>query len=195
MINLETLRRKVVSIIIVPKVIQPVDTKQALIFLAGPIRGGGDWQRLMAEMLIEQDPYVQIACPARWTAEHTLNRYFVQPFSEAEIRQLHWERHYMELASLSANQRGCVLFWLGLEDCNNPHPGPEPFAMDTRRELGTYTAFIKLLGARVAVGGSEGFYGLSVFRDELNNAAGGSFPFYTTMETLTAAALKIASKL
>ena len=180
-------------IIIVPKIIEPVRANVPLIFLAGPIRGGGDWQGLMAEKLIEQHADVQIACPSRWTARHPLNRYFVRSFSEAANRQLHWERHYMELASLDPDQKGCVLFWLGLEDPNDALFGRQPYAADTRREIGKFTAFKKLLGARIVVGGSEQFYGLSVIRDEFNDAAGEEFPFFTTMEALSKAALSMAT--
>lgn len=98
----------------------------------------------------------------------------------------------MELAGLREEQRGCVLFNLELEDAVNPHPGPGPYAMDTRRELGKWTAFLKLLGARIVVGGSESFFGLSVIRDELDDAAGGSFPFYSEMSKLSSAALQCA---
>ena len=37
-----------------------------LLFLAGPIRGGGDWQADMAETIIDQKPSSLIACPSRW---------------------------------------------------------------------------------------------------------------------------------
>ena len=147
--------------IIVPKIIQSVDPHKPLIFLAGPIRGGGDWQRYMAEILFEQCTDVQIACPCRWTAEHPLSSFFIQPFSHGNTRQLHWERHYMERAGLSEKQNGCVLFYLPLEDLHRPHPGPEPYTMDTRREIGKFTAFLKLRNAHMVVGGSEDFYGLS----------------------------------
>ncbi len=192
------------AIIIVPKVIEGVDVNKPLIFLAGPIRGGGDWQTEMANILVEQCADVQVACPARWTDKHPLSRYFLRSFSDAPNRQLHWERHYMDRAALDHIQLGTVLFWLGLEDVNSPHPGPEPYAMDTRREIGKFTGYKKLLrqnpdyderitfkggqkirrlnrvhDCRMVVGGDENFYGLSVIKDELNDAEGKEFPFYT----------------
>ena len=184
--------------IILPKVIERVNPDKPLIFMAGPIRGGGDWQSKMVEELISQCGDVQIACPSRWTNEHLLSKFFIRPFSNASNRQLHWERHYMELSALDNKQFGTLLFWLGLEDQNSPHPGPEPYAMDTRREIGKFTAFKKMrrlnreLDCRMVVGGSEDFYGLSVIRDELDDAEDKEFPFYTSMKELAAAALKIA---
>lgn len=185
------------AVIIVPKIIVSVDRHRPLIFLAGPIRGGGDWQAKMARELIRQNPEVQIACPSRWNAEHPLRRYFVHPFSPAEHRQLRWERYYMEMAALYENHKGCLLFWLGLEDHKNPHPGPEPYAMDTRREIGKFTGIKrerKLNGqeVRMVVGGSEKFYGLSVIRDELDDAERGPFLFDTNMRSLASEALRIA---
>ena len=180
--------------IVVPKVIQAFDLDRPLIFLAGPIRGGGDWQHQMAEELIGQCNDVQIACPSRWPAEHPLAEYFTMPFSPAANRQLHWERHYMETAGLRHGIKGCVLFWLGLEDSDNPHPGPEPYAMDTRRELGKFTAFLTTYNARIAVGGNPEFYGLSVIRDELDDARNTAFPFYENMRDLATNALEVAHR-
>ena len=119
----------------------------------------------------------------------------VAPFGPAENRQLVWERHYMELAALGFEKctpvPGCLIFWLGLEDENNPHPGPEPYAMDTRRELGKYTAFMQTHGARVVIGGSRQFYGLDVILNEFADAAGvEEFPFCEDMESLADAAFK-----
>lgn len=179
--------------IIVPKIIEPVDQTRPLIFLAGPIRGGGDWQRSMAEILISLEPTVQIACPCRWTGTHPLSRYFIRPFSNAPNRQLHWERHYMQSAGLNLSQPGCVLFWLGLEDELYPHPGPEPYAMDTRRELGKFTVYSEMFGADVVVGGSRDFHGLSVIIDEFKYATNKRFLYYETMESLANAALEAAS--
>ena len=170
-------------VIIVPKVIEKVNPDKPLIFLAGPIRGGGDWQSKMVEELISQSDDVQIACPSRWTNEHLLSKFFIRPFSNASNRQLHWERHYMELSALDNKQFGTVLFWLGLEDQNSPHPGPEPYAMDTRREIGKFTAFKKMrrlnreLDCRMVVGGSENFYGLVSSEMSLMMRRTRNFPF------------------
>lgn len=171
-----------------------------LFFLAGPIRGGGDWQHAMAWELLQRNGNANIAVPSRWTAEHPLRDYFVAPFTQADNRQLVWERHYMEQAALSFKQRpdedgdpGCLVFWLGLESKTSPHPGPEPYAMDTRREVGKYTAFIQTHGARVVVGGHREFYGLDVMLNELADAAGeDSFPFYEDMGELADAAYEMA---
>ncbi|PJC56200.1 hypothetical protein CO026_01655 [Candidatus Kaiserbacteria bacterium CG_4_9_14_0_2_um_filter_41_32] len=183
--------------IILPKKIVPITTtpERPLFFLAGPIRGGGDWQHAMAWELLQRVKDVQIACPSRWTAEHPLHEYFYEPFSQAPNRQLHWERHYMEQSSGLRGGHGCLIFWLPLESKESPHPGPEPYAMDTRREIGKYTAFMQTHGANLVVGGDKAFFGLSVILDELADAAGAdTFEFHEDMGDLADAAIKVAQR-
>lgn len=186
--------------IYLPKTIVPLYPSEMnpLFFLAGPIRGGGDWQADMAECILEPMPNAEIACPSRWNAEHRLAKHFYQPFSAAQNRQLVWERHYLKQAALEPEVIGCVIFWLGLESDKNSHPGPEPYAMDTRREIGKFTAYLEImrdfpeladrLGVRVVIGGHPDFYGLNVIMDEFQNAMGRNMPFFTDMESLVFAA-------
>jgi hypothetical protein len=163
-----------------------------LLFLAGPIRGGGDWQAEMVDHIFNQESSVNIACPSRWDGSHRLARYFHQPFSQADNRQLVWERHYLKQAGLKRDVPGCVIFWLCCESVTKPHPGPEPYAMDTRREIGKFTAFAEMMNVRMVVGGDRGFYGLDVILFELSEAYGKPFPFYETMRDVATNALMIA---
>jgi len=162
-----------------------------LFFLAGPIHGGDDWQSYMAEHILRRKPSAHIACPSRWDSSHRLARHFHQPFSEAANRQLVWERHYLKQAGFDPNVPGCVVFWLCLESSMNPHPGPEPYAMDTRREIGKFTAYAEMMNGqvRVVVGGDRRFYGLDVILFELSEAFGTVFPFCETMEEVVERAL------
>lgn len=168
--------------------------KSPLLFLAGPIRGGGDWQADMAEMILKHEPSAHIACPSRWRSDHRLATHFHQPFSEGEIRQLVWERHYLKQAGLESRVPGCIIFWLGLESTTSPHPGPEPYAMDTRREIGKFTAFAEMMNVRMVVGGNRRFYGLDVIRFELNEAFRTPTPFHQTMEDVVLDALMVARR-
>lgn len=169
--------------IYIPKHIVPVHPtiNSPLFFLAGPIRGGGDWQSQMAETILDREPSAHIACPSRWDRTHRLAHFFHQPFSQGDNRQLVWERHYLKQAGLEADVRGCVIFWLGLESVTKPHAGPEPYAMDTRREIGKFTAFAEMMKVRMVVGGDPHFFGLDVILFELGEATGKPFPFYQTM--------------
>lgn len=98
--------------IILPKTIVPLQPTQQepLFFLAGPIRGGGDWQANMAELIVTNIPNAHIACPSRWKRGHRLEEHFHQPFSDAPNRQLVWERHYLQQAGLEPEVPGCVMF-------------------------------------------------------------------------------------
>jgi hypothetical protein len=169
--------------IYVPKQIVPLQPtiKSPLFFLAGPIRGGGDWQSHMAEHIMSRESSALIACPSRWDSKHRLAHHFYQPFSQADNRQLVWERHYLKQAGLEPHTAGCVIFWLGIESVTRPHHGPEPYAMDTRREIGKFTAFAEMMNIRMVVGGDRSFHGLDVILFELSEAIGKPFPFYETM--------------
>jgi hypothetical protein len=182
--------------IYLPKQIVPVTAtpQSPLFFLAGPIRGGGDWQAYMAEVIIRKEPQALIACPSRWDGEHYLASHFHAPFSQADNRQLVWERHYLKQAGLELDVPGCVIFWLGCESAISPHPGPEPYAMDTRREIGKFTAYAEIMPARIVVGGDENFHGLDVILFELSEATRKPFPFYKTMSEVVEHALQIARK-
>ena len=163
-----------------------------LLFLAGPIRGGGDWQSEMADQILTQEPLANIACPSRWDGTHRLARHFYKPFSQADNRQLVWERHYLKQAGLEPGVPGCIIFWLGRESVTKPHPGPEPYAMDTRREIGKFTAFAETMNVRMVVGGDRSFYGIDVILFELSEAYGKPFPFYETMSDVATNALLTA---
>lgn len=182
--------------IYLPKQIVPIVPKKhsPLFFLAGPIRGGGDWQSYMAEHLLYRRAEAHVACPSRWDDTHRLSHHFHQPFSQADNRQLVWERHYLKQAGLEPDVPGCIIFWLGLESVTDPHPGPEPYAMDTRREIGKFTAYAEMMDVRMVVGGDRGFYGLDVILFELSEAYGKPFPFYETMEDVAMNALLTARR-
>lgn len=193
--------------IYLPKKIVPLTpTRESpLFFLAGPVRGGGGWQAYMAFNLLHRMPNAHIAIPTRWNDTHWMEKYFYQPFADADNRQLVWERHYLKQAGLEPGVHGCVIFWLGLESTTDPHPGPEPYAMDTRREVGKFTAFRQVLTMfqeelkgkldwRVVVGGDSHFHGLDVILDELSDAAGERVPFYERMSQVVGQASLIAQQ-
>lgn len=182
------------TIFLPKKIVELEPTKSSpLFFLAGPIRGGGDWQAYVAESIIEVNSNALIACPSRWTKEHRLAKYFHKPFSQAENRQLVWERHYLKQAGLQNAVPGCVVFCLPPESHVSPHPGPEPYAMDTRREIGKFTAYAELLpDVRMVISGSPGFHGLDVIMYELAQAFGRKLEFHLNMRSLIDAAYATA---
>lgn len=160
-----------------PPTFNPTDS---LFFLAGPVRGGGDWQHYMVlELQKATEGRCVIACPCRWNDAHPLARYFVKGRGDEFPRQLDWERHFLGMAG----ELGCIIFWLGCESEGSPHPGPEPYAMDTRGELGEWRWRMKTGDARVVIGAEKGFHGLSQIQRNFNLALGYEVPVYDDIPT------------
>jgi hypothetical protein len=169
---------------------------QFLLFAAGPVRGGGNWQ---AEPLCEaleryhRGASAIVAAPCRWTKANVLNARFMPGPQEEFRRQLNWERYYLELAGCrDRGVRGCILFWLPRESRVFPHPGPEPYGMDTRGELGEWRWRMKTEHARVVVGADPEFHGLSQIQRNFSLALGYNFPIFPTLEKTVEAAIGIA---
>lgn len=165
-----------------------------LFFLAGPIRGGGEWQHLMCNAIWQYNRNAWIACPCRWNYVHPLATYFATGDESRFKRQLEWEQYYLKRAGISTSrQPGCVLFWLGCEDAKNPHPGPEPYAMDTRGELGEWRMRMQFQGARVVVGGHPEFHGLSQIQRNFTEVLGYAFTIHPSMDATARAAIEEAA--
>lgn len=164
-----------------------------LLFFAGPVRGGGDWQVSMAKA-VERHPRLfdsVIACPCRWSASHSMAPHFISGTLGRFPRQLDWEREYLKIAGLSKFP-GCVIFWLGCESETDPHPGPEPYSMDTRGEVAEWRMRMAFQNARVVIGAEAGYHGLSQIQRNYSFELGYDFPIYKTMEETVDAAAKMA---
>jgi hypothetical protein len=178
--------------ILLPKTYVDIPSNIPVFFLAGPVRGGDDWQvrciKLLDEKLNGKDFYVAIP-------------YYVDILPKDHIavigraagdenyfpRQLNWERHYLDLAST----QGAIIFWLPEESKVNPRVGGGPYATDTRGELGEWRGrmvYDKLLA--VVVGGEEGFEGFDVLKRNFKFVAGDEFKIYSTLEDTVAAAVE-----
>jgi hypothetical protein len=166
-----------------------------LFFLAGPVRGGGDWQLAMSLALEELCKGVGgcfIASPDRYEPTHPLWKYRADGMETRFPRQLNWERYYIERAAKYYNP-GCLVFWLGCESKEKPHPGPEPYAMDTRGELGEWRGrMMHDKSISLVIGAEEGFFGLSQIQRNFSQALGYEFPIYPTIEKTAEAAVKLA---
>ncbi len=175
-----------------------------LLFFAGPVRGGGDWQ-MRAYYLAYQHTGGQFcaAVPMRYARvepPHPLMSEVLTGGYDSFTRQLAWERHYLEIAGLAQERKprpGCIMFWLGLESEENPHPGPEPYAMDTRRELGEWMALLRIFGSdavRLVIGANPNFHGLDVIKHVYGEAAGESAKIHDTLEATVEAAIARATR-
>jgi hypothetical protein len=176
--------------IIFPKVYCDLDPSLPLFFLAGPVKGGADWQHNAVEQLgmLLKNFYVVIPC--RYDKEHPLVKYKVDGKEDTTSSQLTWERHYMKYA---ATKNGCLIFWLPSEDRNYVRTVPEPYAMDTRGELGEWRGQMKHdKNLKVVIGAKEGFLGLSQIQRNFNEALCCDFTIYKTIEETVDAAVRIA---
>ena len=174
-------RRPAVRIIL-PKTVPNLYAFQhvPLFFLAGPIRGGGDWQREMTELLGKRGECV-VVNPSRYEPDHPLYQYRLEG-SEHFAHQTAWERFYLHLAAKDWSS-GCIIFWLACESKENPRDDGQPYARDTYGELGEWRG--RLLHdpkLRVIVGAEPDFPGLAVIRRNFEDAVGSSFRIYDTME-------------
>lgn len=179
---------------------------ERIYFLAGPIKGGGDWQARAIKLLHEQDPHCYIACPCRYGPEHELFQYQIEPtkilgkkddYALSFETQVLWERYYLEYAS----QYGSIIFWLPCEDTVNPRKDGA-YARDTSGELGRWS----IRSARpsgfpnqhiptsnyvnLTIGAEEGFPGLGVIRKNLDADHGKLFMVYQTLESTIEEAIR-----
>lgn len=178
--------------IIFPKVKVSVPLKTPLFFLGGPILGALDWQEDMCHILAKRVPNCFIATPRRYEETHRLRQYAAPGRADAFEHQLTWERYYLTGASEGPGL-GCVLFWLCKEDFLHPRSDGNPYAMDTRGELGEFRGRMMLTeGLRVVFGAEQGFPGLDQIRRNFDLALGRKIRFYTTMEDLADRAVKRA---
>jgi hypothetical protein len=166
-----------------------------IFFLAGPVRGGGDWQHHMALLLSEAVPECVIAIPCRWDDTHSLGCHFVRSTRISFERQLNWERHYLKEAGIGFAP-GCILFWLPPESEQDPHPGPEPYSMDTRGEIAEWRMRMKFQNARVVIGcpDPEAYHGLSQIHRNYSLELGYTFPIHRTMSDTVKAACTMMRK-
>ncbi len=176
-----------------------IEPNEKVFFLAGPILGGGDWQRNAIQLLSAKVPETYVVCPCRYTSEHPLHWLSVKGESESRwaLRGLEtlpnqtlWERHYLSLAS----KQGAIIFWLPEEDRKNPRP-PEtgPYARDTYGELGEWRVRMARDRSRVVIGAQSGFPGLSVILKNYRAMVGERFAPYETLESTIDAAVALAS--
>lgn len=120
-----------------------------VIFLAGPIKGGGAWQEKAIEILGNlKDTGLIIASPRRLTA-------YQEKFSDKDFEeQALWEFDHLRFAAES----GVILFWFPVED-STQHDCKRAYAQTTRVEIGEWMERHKWNEAKVVVGFEAGVSG------------------------------------
>jgi hypothetical protein len=161
-----------------------------LFFFAGPVLGGGDWHVDGCGYLQQVLHEFVAALPCRYKADHVMRQYELQGGTPDHFpRQLPWERLYMEQAA----REGCLAFWLPCESRTEPRTDGNPYAMDTRGELGAWRILLKYNRAlRVVIGAEPDFPGLSTIKRNLEEDLGADFPIHHTLyDTMRAAATMV----
>ncbi len=166
-------------------------------FLAGPIKGGGDWQHAACLELLEevQDADFQVVVPCRWKPEHPLYQHRCDGLDETRFsRQTTWERQCLEIAAKSVFG-GCVIFWLPCESPNSPRTDGHPYARDSYGELGEWRGrMMHEPDLRVVVGAEKDFPGLDVIHHNFERALNREFPIYETLEETIARAVELSAR-
>ncbi len=123
-----------------PPEIVEVDGK--IIFLAGPIQGGPNWQPEAGKLIHGYNPSIVVASPRR--------DYEADGLEFVYERQVDWETHYLR----AAGQSGVVLFWLANQVQETPG---RAYAQTTRFELAEWKMMHQHEGAKLVVGIEPGF--------------------------------------
>ena len=160
-------------------------------FLGGPILGGWDWQQRMTYLLkAKVGDEIIVANPSRYLQGHPLHHLRVEGDETFFKRQLPWERHYMAFAAKYA-KRGAILFYLALEDDEQPRDDGDPYARDTYGELGEWRGrMMDDPSLRILIGADHDFPGLDVIRRNFEFALG-SFRISDSMEELAERAAEV----
>lgn len=174
--------------LILPKTLCDVDqTYGPVFFLAGPIKGGGDWQAECYAEIARQCEKCYVVSPRRYSEEHPLFRFRQTGIENSFERQTLWERCYLDIASTA----GCIIFWLPAESTVNPRTDGQPYARDTYGELGEWRGRLMAdRNLRLVIGAESEFSGLDVIRRNYQAAIGQTFPIYSTLAETVRAAIK-----
>jgi hypothetical protein len=166
-------------------------------FFLGPDFGGGDWQIKMYERMQYHaadrslGDFVAVI-PCRYDEGHKMMAYMSVGATLGFQYQLEWERYYIEQAALSAS-RGCVAIWLPVESAYEPRTDGQPYARDTRGEIGEIRGWLRCRrDARFVIGAETGFPGLDVIQRNFSYVCGGPFPIYDTLDELARGAVRVA---
>jgi len=154
------------------------DNRSPLIFLAGPIQGTKDWQRMAANYLLTRNEEIMVANPRREISTGG------QDFDALQYQeQVNWETHHLR----AAGKNGVILFWLANE---SDHYCSRAYAQTTRFELGEWYVRHQVEGSRIVVGIGSMFTGSRYIRLRLSQDCP-DVPVHSSLEETCDAALRL----
>ncbi len=164
-----------------------------LFFLAGPIAGGGDWQMVMTNKIVQKVGDCIVANPCRYRPEHPHYQYLLKGNRDNDFpTQTFWERYYLRQAALEWRQ-GCIVFWLPCESSTEPRTDGNPYAMDSRGEIAEWRTHLMYNSkVRLVVGAEPDFPGLRTIRRNFADAIGPDFRICETLEEVVERAVRYA---
>lgn len=151
-----------------------VEVHSPIIFLAGPIQGGPDWQSDAARYIHDQDPSLVVASPRKNYPEGT----FIYE------RQVDWETYFLR----SAGRTGVIAFWLAAQVEETPG---RAYAQTTRFELAEWKMRHEYEGAKLTLGIEEGFGNARYIRRRFNQDCPG-IQLADTLEEMCQNAVRLA---
>lgn len=176
------------------------EATDTVFFLAGPIKGAGDWQKEAIGMFqryavnLGNHSNVYVVCPSEYKSDHDFFSLKVIGISEESYTEKQkeitrsrtdWERHHLEIAS----RLGCIIFWLGKEDERNPRERKDgPYARDTYGELGEWRARMfyerKYNNTQInlVLGADPDFHGLAQIERNFKRMIGEHFQIDSTLD-------------
>lgn len=165
-----------------------------MFFLMGPVLGGGDWQRTMTETLVERVGECIIVNPNRYEPTHPHYKYRMRGPGRSAY-DAGWAWHHQQMAS-AGFRRGCVILWLACESKTEPRNDGNPYAMETRDEIGWWRKeLVDSPDVRLVVGAEPGFPGLERIQQNFDIALGYPFKIYETMEEVVQRTVGITREL
>jgi hypothetical protein len=156
-----------------------LDPTIPLFFFMGPMRGSGNWHHGGYHELAKrcEDGYVAIPYYHSRLHQYPFLTGVALGDGEPFLRQTHWEREYLKLAS----KRGCIICWLGKESADKPRVGG-PYARDTYGEVGEWRGHMMHdPNVNFVLGGDPDFPGLSQIKANFDDALECDFPVYSTL--------------
>lgn len=162
----------------------PRKPDDVLIFLAGPVLGGGDWQEEFFHILCSQTawtasfrekmlPRLKVIIPCRWDKDHKFATNFPEVFEISRTgdkftdSQTVWEISHLK--EIVCYENGFIVFGLFPESKDNPRSDGNPYARDTYGEIARYTSIanFKHSTGSILVGYDERFPGIDVIKRNL----------------------------
>lgn len=188
------------------------EATDTVFFLAGPIKGAGDWQKDAIDMFqkyattLDNQGNVYVVCPSEYKSDHEFYSLKVtgipeESYTEEQKKITHsrtdWERYHLEIAS----RLGGIIFWLGKEDERNPRTRKDgPYARDTYGELGEWRARMfyeqKYNNTQInlVIGANSDFHGLAQIERNFKRMVGEHFQISSTLDETVRKVISLRTK-